>query len=91
MIVGKVVGSLVSTIKLDCYENQKIMLVQPSDKDGNKNGDTIVAVDTVRAGIGDLVLVASEGKSATEILNFKIRVPLRSVIVGIIDRIDIAK
>ena len=66
------------------------MLVHPSDKDGKKNGDTIVAVDTVRAGVGDLVIVASEGRTATEILKFEKRVPLRSVIIGIIDRVDLA-
>ena len=89
MIIGKVVGSLVSTIKHSCYDSQKLMLVHPSDKDGNKTGDTIVAVDTIRAGVGDLVLVASEGRTATEILKFEKREPLRSVIIGIIDRVDL--
>ncbi|MCB9218127.1 MAG: EutN/CcmL family microcompartment protein [Ignavibacteriales bacterium] len=88
MIIGKVIGSIVSTIKLDCYKNLKILLVQPTDKDGNKTGDTLVAVDTVRAGVGDLVIVASEGRTATEILRFNKRVPIRSVITGIIDRVD---
>lgn len=90
MIMGKVVGSLVSTIKHPCFESQKIMLVHPTDKDENKIGNTIVAVDTVQAGVGDMVLVASEGKTATEILNFKEREPLRSVIIGIVDKVDIA-
>ena len=62
MIVGKVIGSLVSTIKHPSFDNQKIMLVQPTDHNGNKIGLTVVAVDTVRAGIGDMVIVASEGK-----------------------------
>jgi len=88
MIVGKVIGSLVSTIKHPSFDNQKIMLVQPTDHNENKVGLTVVAVDTVRAGIGDMVIVASEGKSATEILNFKENVPIRSVIIGIVDRID---
>lgn len=91
MILGKVVGSLVSTIKHACFETQKIMLVSPTDRDGIKIGDTIVAVDTVRAGIGDMVLVASEGRSAQEILMFKEREPLRSVIIGIVDRVEIKK
>jgi len=48
----------------------------------------MVAVATVGAGIGDVVLVASEGRSATEILGFESRMPLRSVIVGIVDHIN---
>jgi len=89
MIMGKVIGSLVSTIKHECYNNKKIMIVSPSDKDGNKIGNSIIAIDTVRAGVGDIVLVASEGKTATEILGFKEREPLRSVIIGIVDKVDL--
>lgn len=89
MILGKVIGSLVSTIKHSSYENKKLMLVHPSDKEGKKIGNTMVAVDAVQAGIGDLVLVASEGRSATEILKFEKRQPLRSIIVGIVDRVDL--
>ena len=88
MILGKVTGSIVSTIKHDCYYNQKIMVVRPITPTGEEKKDTIIAVDSVAAGVGDTVLVASEGRSATEILGFKKRMPLRSVIVGIVDRID---
>lgn len=88
MIIGKVVGSIVSTIKHESFDRQKILLVTPTDKDENKTGDTIVAVDTVRAGVGDMVIVIAEGKSATEILEYDYRIPIRSVIVGIIDKVD---
>ena len=88
MILCKVVGSIVSTIKHSSFDNKKIMLVRPINMDGTVKSGTMVAVDTIRAGIGDTVLVASEGRSAMEILEFKKREPLRSVIVGIVDRID---
>ncbi|MBN1349042.1 EutN/CcmL family microcompartment protein [candidate division KSB1 bacterium] len=88
MYIGKVVGSLVSTIKHHAYQDQKILLVRPMTPDGELKSGTMVAVDTVDAGIGDHVLVAQEGRSATEILGFKRRMPLRSVIIGVIDRID---
>jgi len=88
MIIGKVVGSIVSTIKLESFNRQKILLVTPTDKDENKTGDTIVAVDTVRAGVGDMVIVIAEGRSAAEILDYDYRIPIRSVIVGIIDKVD---
>jgi len=89
MILCKVVGSIVSTIKHYSFQNKKIMLVRPINPDGSLKSGTIVAVDTIRAGVGDIVLVASEGRSAMEILEFKKREPLRSVIIGIVDRIDI--
>ncbi len=89
MILCKVVGSIVSTIKHYSFNDKKIMLVRPINPDGSLKSGTMVAVDTIRAGVGDTVLVISEGRSATEILEFKKREPLRSVIVGIVDRIDI--
>jgi microcompartment protein CcmK/EutM len=87
VILAKVIGSVVSTIKHDCYSKRKIMLVRPIQPDGTERKGTLVAVDTVHAGIGDIVIVASEGRSASEILGFTCRIPLRSVIVGVVDRI----
>lgn len=88
MILCKVVGSIVSTIKHESYRNQKVLLVRPVTPEGELKQGTMVAVDTVGAGEGNIVLVASEGRAATEILGFRARQPLRSVIVGIVDRID---
>jgi ethanolamine utilization protein EutN len=88
MILCKVVGSIVSTIKHTSFANTKILLVRPVSPDGTLKSGTMVAVDTVGAGEGNTVLVASEGRAAMEILGFKTRQPLRSVIVGIVDRID---
>jgi ethanolamine utilization protein EutN len=88
MILCKVVGNIVSTIKHDSYNDKKILLVRPVTPDGKLKSGTMVAVDTVGAGEGNIVLVASEGRAATEILGFAKRQPLRSVIVGIVDRID---
>jgi len=87
MILAKVIGSVVSTIKHDCYKNRKIMLVRPIHPDGTEKKDTLVAVDIVHAGIGDTVIVASEGRAASELLGFSCRIPLRSVIVGVVDKI----
>jgi len=91
MILCKVIGSIVSTVKHYSYKNKKIMLVRPINPDGSLKSGTMVAIDSVRSGPGDIVLVASEGRSAMEILEFENREPLRSIIVGIVDRIDIKK
>jgi len=88
MYLGKVCGNIVSTVKHHSFDNKKILLVRPMLPDETIKASTMVAVDTVGAGIGDVVLVASEGRSATEILGFESRMPLRSVIVGIVDHIN---
>jgi microcompartment protein CcmK/EutM len=90
MMLGKVIGTLVATIKHDCYNQKKILVVRPIDPDGKLRTGSVVAVDTVRAGAGDLVLVASEGRAAQEILGFEHRIPLRSVVVGIVDHIALS-
>lgn len=88
MILCKVVGSIVSTIKHPAYEQQKVLLVRPVSPDGTLKAGTMIAVDTVGAGEGNTVLVASEGRAAIEILGFSARQPLRSVIVGIVDHLE---
>lgn len=88
MMLGKVTGSVVSTIKHESYINRKILVVRPVAPDGTPRRGTLVAVDTVGAGEGDLVLVASEGRAAMEMLGFTQRIPVRSVVIGIVDRIQ---
>ena len=88
MILGRVKGCVVSTVKHPSYEGRKVLLVEPVSPDGSPRKGTLVAVDTVGAGEGDIVLVVSEGRSATEILGFTSRMPLRSVIIGIVDHIE---
>jgi ethanolamine utilization protein EutN len=87
MILCKVVGSIVSTIKHESYNNRTILIVRPITPEGTLKTGTMVAVDTVGAGVGNTVLVASEGRAATEVLGFKTRQPLRSIIVGIVDTV----
>jgi ethanolamine utilization protein EutN len=87
MILCRVVGSIVSTMKHESYNSKRVLLVRPVNPDGTLKGGTMVAVDTVGAGAGNTVLVASEGRAAMEILGFSTRQPLRSVVVGIVDRV----
>ena len=66
------------------------MLVENINPDLTKNGNTTVAVDSVHAGIGDIVLIAREGKTAADVLGKK-QVPVRSVIVGVVDNLSVTK
>ena len=86
MEIGIVIGNVVSTIKHAAYNNTKLLLVENVDADLKQNGNTTICVDSVAAGVGDVVLIAREGKAASDILGGK-ELPVRSVIVGIIDKI----
>ncbi len=90
MFLAKVLGSVVSTVKHPAYRGTKLMVVQPVRPSGEADGASMLAVDTVGAGAGETVLVLREGRSAGEILNLR-EPPIRSVIVGTVDRIDMAE
>ncbi len=81
MIIGKVIGSVVATRKNTNLIGQKLMLVEPIGKSGNST--TIVAIDDVGAGIGEIVIVA-EG-SAARIGCGHEKAPIDAAIVGIVD------
>ena len=87
MILGKIVGTVVSTMKLKIYEGYKILVVQPIHPDGSDMGSTFLAIDTVQAGAGDTVIVIDEGNSARQIIDDK-TAPVRSVIAGVVDEVN---
>ncbi|MCJ7790240.1 MAG: EutN/CcmL family microcompartment protein [Candidatus Atribacteria bacterium] len=87
MILGKVIGNVVSTIKLPVYQGYKILIVQPVNDKEELQGKTILALDTVQAGIGDTVLVIDEGNSSRLIMNNS-TAPVRTMIVGIVDSVN---
>jgi len=87
MILGKVIGNVVSTIKLSVYQGYKILIVQPLNNKEEPQGESVLALDTVQAGVGDTVLVIDEGNSSRLIMNNP-TAPVRTVIVGIVDAIE---
>jgi microcompartment protein CcmK/EutM len=87
MILGKVIGNVVSTIMMYGYESKKIMIVQPIDPKGNYTGKSFLAVDAVQAGIGDRVLILEEGGSARTIIGEPDSLTVKSVIAGIVDEV----
>ena len=88
MILGKIIGNVVSTLKLEVYRGYKILIVQPIDPDGKPHGGTFLAIDTVQAGSGDTVIVIDEGNSARQIIDDSMA-PIRSVIAGVVDTVNI--
>jgi microcompartment protein CcmK/EutM len=89
VILGRVVGTVVSTVQLPAYAGRKQLLVQPVRWDGGKLGRAFIAIDSVQAGEGDLVLCAREGNAARQVLGNDDD-PLHSVVLGIVDDIMVA-
>ena len=87
MFLAQVVGKIVATIKHKDLHGKKILMVRPLDLSLSPAGKTVLAVDSVDAGAGDVVLVADEGNAASQILKME-RGPIRTVIVGVVDNID---
>ncbi|MDF1500271.1 MAG: EutN/CcmL family microcompartment protein [Anaerolineales bacterium] len=88
MYIGRVIGTVVSTIKIDHLQDHKLLLVDQLDLDGNETGDYDIAVDVAQAGPGDTVLVIDEGNGARQVLNLDPGA-VRAVIVGIVDEVAI--
>ncbi len=84
MILGKVVGTVVTTISHPDYKNRRLLVVQPLGLEGEKPDDDFLALDSTHAGIGDTVLVNREGSGARQVLKNP-DACIISVIVGIVD------
>jgi microcompartment protein CcmK/EutM len=89
MILARVVGTIVATRKDEKLVSNKLLLVRPADAAGKVDGGYLVAVDTVDAGEGELVLVVS-GSSARMASGMK-DTPVDAAIVGIVDTVSIAE
>lgn len=88
MILGRAAGTVVATRKDPKFAGSKLLLVQPLDLEGNGDGEPLLAVDSVGAGAGELVLVVIEGRSASQAMGLE-KAPANAAIVGIVDRFDI--
>ncbi|MDR7855628.1 EutN/CcmL family microcompartment protein [Tissierella sp.] len=89
MHIGRVIGTVVATRKDEKLVGSKLMVTQPLDLNLSPKGDPLIAVDTVGAGIGELVAFTTG--TASRIAARKMDAPIDAAIVGIIDEIDINK
>jgi len=88
MLIGRVVGELVSTQKHESHRGSKALLVQPLNLDGTDRGDALIAFDAVDAGIGDRVLVVTEGFSAMTAVG-RPQSPIDMAVIGFVDHIEV--
>lgn len=89
MLIGRVIGTVVATRKDEKLIGSKLMITQPLDLELNPKGDPIIAVDTVGAGIGELVVYTTG--TAGRIAARKLDAPIDAAIIGIIDEMDVNK
>lgn len=87
MLIAKVIGTTVSTIKDDKLTGRKLLILRQTDETGTPSGKPYVAVDTLDAGIGDLVLTAhgSSGRQTDQTRNS----PVDAVIMAVIDHLEV--
>lgn len=88
MLIARVIGELVATQKHPSHEGRKLLLVQPLNLDGSNRGDAVIALDAVDAGIGDRVLVATEGFSAMTAVG-RPQSPIDMAVIGFIDQVEL--
>lgn len=87
MLIGKVVGTLVATRKVETLEGLKFLVVKQVDIEGREAGDYVIAADVVQAGIGDYVLYA-RGSSARQTVQTDRR-PCDGVVMAVVDTWDV--
>ncbi|HRN51135.1 MAG: EutN/CcmL family microcompartment protein [Anaerolineales bacterium] len=87
MLIAKIIGTTVATIKDPKLEGRKLLICREADETGKATGKPYVAIDTVNAGVGDLVLTAhgSSGRQ-TDITK---DTPVDAVIMAVIDSLQV--
>ena len=89
MILARVLGNVVATQKNERYAHARVMMCQPVTPSGEEWGATLLALDSVDAGIGDTVLVVQEGWGASTAATGEQGAAIDSAIVGVVDRVDL--
>ena len=88
MVIGRVIGNLVSTQKNAKLVGAKLMLVQPLDLQDQPRGLAVLAIDATDAGVGDRVLLVLDGKAAMQALGRGVAA-VDAAILGVIDTVDL--
>ncbi len=88
MKVGRVVGTVVSTINAPVFDGRRLLVCDLLDAAGKPDGTYTIAVDTVGAGAGEAVLIVDEGNSARQVVGLA-TAPIRAIVVGIVDELTV--
>ncbi len=88
MILGRIIGSVVSIIHHPVIEGRKLLVAERLDPSGRPTGGYVIAIDAIGAGQGETVLILDEGNGARQILDDD-TAPVRSIVVGIVDAVEL--
>ena len=88
MLIGRVIGELVATQKHPSHEGRKVLVVQPLNLDGTDRGVAVLALDAVDAGVGDRILLATDGWAASSAAG-RPQTPIDMAVIGFIDEIEV--
>jgi microcompartment protein CcmK/EutM len=87
MLIARVIGDLSATQKHPSHEGLKLLLVQPLNLDGSDRGNPYVAVDNFSAGVGNQVLLTTDGFAAFTSVGQSMT-PIDAAVLGVIDHIE---
>ncbi len=87
--IGRVAGTVVSTICSPAYEGKRLLFCDLLDVDLEPTGKYLIAVDSVYAGAGETVLILDEGNGARQVTGIP-GAPIRAVVVGVIDAVELS-
>jgi microcompartment protein CcmK/EutM len=88
MILARITGNVVSTIHHPIIDGKKMLLAERLDSTGKPTGGYLIAMDAIGAGMGETVIILDEGSGARQILEDE-NAPVRSIVVGIVDSLDL--
>ena len=88
MKVGRVVGTVVSTINSPVFDGRRLLVCDLLDASGGPDGSYLICVDTVGSGAGETVLIIDEGNSARQVIEVE-PAPVRAVVVGGVDQLTV--
>ena len=86
MKLGRVNGTVVSTINHPIYDGRRLLMCDLLDDAGVDTGGYLICVDAVGAGSGETVLILDEGNGARQVVGDP-NGPIRAVVVGIVDEV----
>ena len=89
MLIAKVIGNVVATQKNQRYEGTRAMLCRQITPEGDEMDYTCIALDSVNSGVGDIVIIAQEGWSASTAATGRSGAAIDSAIIGVVDYIDL--
>ena len=84
MLIGQVIGTATSTVKHEALRGWRLAIVQPLGASGEPDGDPQVSVDPLNAGVGQKVIINSDGKFVREIVKHE-KCPARFIVCGIVN------